>query len=42
MVLFTSQQDPATYKANTANGSEPKRKRTAKATGVDVANPLGE
>ena len=42
MVIFPSQQDPATYKAATANGSAPVRKRTAKATSVDVANPLGE
>jgi len=42
MVVFPSQQDPATYKATTANGSAPVRKRTAKAASVDAANPLGE
>jgi hypothetical protein len=43
MVVFPSQDDPASprYANGSANG-KPKRRRTAKATGVDVANPLGE
>ena len=43
MVIFVSQDDPANprYANGSANGT-PKRKRTAKATSVDVANPLGE
>ena len=42
MVCFPSQADPAEY-AKRANGSaKTKRRRTAKATSVDVANPLGE
>ena len=43
MVVFPSQDDPASprYANGSANGT-PKRKRNAKAAGVDVANPLGE
>ena len=41
MVLFPSQDDPASPKY--ANGSaKPKKRRTAKAASVDAANPLGE